>query len=73
MKDKILKIYKEKSDYVIERTNQFNHTTKRRFATTEGVKEALDHFINSGIIHEYKIIVEDEKLLRLVVHHIGEN
>jgi hypothetical protein len=51
--DKTIKIYKENGEFVIEIINEFNHATKRIFATEEGLKEGLD--VYHSVIHEYEI------------------
>jgi len=55
---KKLSIYKENDEYVIERTNEFNHATKRFFLTESGLFEGLDTY--KDIIDEYQLNVSED-------------
>ena len=66
---KILKIYKENGEFVIERVNQFDHATKRYFATEEGLKEGLDTY--QLVISEYELEVSED-LWALVINHLNK-
>jgi hypothetical protein len=55
---KQLKIYKESGEYVIERVNEFNHTTKRFFATEEGLLGGLQAY--QPVLSEYDIQVSED-------------
>jgi len=58
MVEKTLKIYKENNEFVVERINQFNHATKRRYLTENGLKEALKAY--KPVLSEYDIDASDE-------------
>lgn len=55
---KQLKIFKESGEYVIERVNEFNHSTKRFFITEEGLLEGLQAY--QPVISEYDVQVSEE-------------
>lgn len=65
-----LRIYEEKNQFVIERINQFNHSSKQFFDTDEEVKEALTHYVTSSELEKYDIEIEDNKIWSLVVNHL---
>jgi hypothetical protein len=65
---KILKIYKENGEFVIERVNEFDHATKRFFITEEGLKEGLDAYYS--VIDEYEIEASRD-VWTLVVNHLN--
>lgn len=65
---KILKIYKENCDYVIERVNEFNHSEKRFFATETGLKEGLD--VYKPVMDEYEIEASGS-VWSLVINHLN--
>jgi hypothetical protein len=52
---KKLKIYEEEDCLILERTNQFNHATKRYFISQEGLVEALNEY---PTLSEYEIECE---------------
>lgn len=60
---KKLKIYRENGEYVIERVNQFGHSTKRFFITEAGLIEGIEAY--NPVISEYEIEL-DEHLWRIV-------
>lgn len=66
---KTLKVYKENDEFVIERVNEFNHSTKRFFITEEGLKEGIDAY--HAVIDEYEIQVVKE-LQTLVIKHLNK-
>lgn len=66
---KKLKVYKENGEFVIERVNEFNHATKRRFITEEGLKDGLDAY--HPVISEYEI-EPSEDVRTLVINHLNE-
>lgn len=70
MVEKTLKIYKENDDFVIERINQFKHTSKRRFITEEGFKEALHAY--KSVLDEYDIQASGETW-PLVINYLGSS
>ncbi|WP_456275068.1 hypothetical protein [Bacillus sp. AK031] len=55
---KKLSIYKENGEFVIERTNEFNHATKRLFASEEGLKDGIQAYMD--FLDEYELNVSDE-------------
>lgn len=65
---KKLLVYKENDEFVIERVNEFNHSTKHYFITEEGLKEGLDAY--DPVIHEYALEVSKE-LWAMVINHLG--
>jgi len=66
---KTLKIYKENGEFVIEKINQFNHSTKRYFVTEEGLKEGLESYI--PVMSEYEIEAVDD-VWAIVINHLTE-
>lgn len=54
---------------MIERVNEFNHATKRFFATENGLKEGLDAYHH--VIDEYKIEASDD-VWALVINHLSK-
>lgn len=58
MANKILKIYKEDGDFVVERVNQFNWATKRSFMSEDGLREGLNAYWL--VMDEYKLDVSEE-------------
>lgn len=66
---KTLKIYMENGEYIIERVNEFNHATKRFFATEEGLKEGLDIYL--PVIDEYQLEASED-VWALVINHISK-
>ena len=68
MKEKTLRIYKKNGEYVIEKINEFNHSTKRFFITVAGLLEALDVYANDTIEAYYLEVSED--LERKVSNHL---
>lgn len=67
--EKKLEIYKEDGEFVIRRTNEFNHATKRYFITEEGLKEGLDAY--EPVMHEYELEVSND-LWALVINHLNK-
>jgi hypothetical protein len=65
---KELSIYKENDEFVIERTNEFNHTTKRVFASVDGLFEGLEAY--KDIMDQYKLDVSSE-LWAMVINYIS--
>lgn len=65
---KVLKIYKEDNDFIIERINEFNHATKRYYKTEEGLKEGIDSYI--PVLEEYEIKATDS-VWPLVINHLN--
>lgn len=57
---KKLWIYKEKDEFLLERTNGFNHATKRIFTTEDGLLEYLDIFVQNHDIDEYELDIPPE-------------
>jgi hypothetical protein len=57
---KKLKIYKHNGEYVIERVNQFNHSTKRFFITEVGLIEGIEAYM--PVIGEYEIELSEDLL-----------
>jgi hypothetical protein len=55
---KKLKIYEEKGEFVFERINEFDHSTKCFFATKEGLTEYVESFKEAQDMSEYKIEVD---------------
>lgn len=55
---KKLSIYKQNDEFVIERTNQFNHATKRFFTSEEGLKEGIQAYMD--FLDEYELNVSNE-------------
>lgn len=55
---KKLFVYMENKEFVIERVNEFNHSTKRFFITENGLFEGLE--VYKPIISEYEIQFSDE-------------
>lgn len=55
---KKLSIYKENEEFVIKRTNEFNHATKRLFISEEGLKEGLQAY--RSVMDEYELEVSKE-------------
>jgi hypothetical protein len=55
---KQLKIFKDSGEYVIERINEFNHSTKRSFITEEGLLDGLQAY--QSVISEYDVQVSEE-------------
>lgn len=56
---KKLQIYKENGEFVFERVNQFNDTTKRSFfISEEGLKEGLQAY--QPVISEYELEVSED-------------
>lgn len=51
---KRLKIYKDEGEFVIERINEFNHATKRRFISEQGLLEGLDAY-SSDELSKYEL------------------
>ncbi|ETI67258.1 hypothetical protein [Neobacillus vireti] len=56
---KKLKIYKDKDEFVIERVNQFNHSTKRFFISEQGLIEGLEVYTLKDI-SQYEIQASHE-------------
>lgn len=63
---KKLKIYKA-DDFVIERVNEFGHSTKRFFITENGLLEGLDAY--KPVMTDYQLEVS-ESLHGLVMNHL---
>lgn len=55
---KKLSIYKENEKFVIERTDEFNHATKRFFTSEEGLKEGIQAY--QPVLDEYELEVSEE-------------
>lgn len=55
---KKLKIYRYNGEYVIERVNQFNHSTKRFFITEAGLIEGIEAYL--PVIGEYEIEMSED-------------
>lgn len=68
--EKRLEIYKENEDYVIERINEFNHASKKRYSKA-GLIEALENYKVHGNLEEYDIQISDE-LWSLVVNTLAK-
>jgi hypothetical protein len=56
---KKLRIYKDYNEFVIERINEFNHSTKRCFITENGLKEGLEAYSQDDL-SQYDIQVSPE-------------
>ncbi|OXT15211.1 hypothetical protein B9K06_22120 [Bacillus sp. OG2] len=67
---KRLKVFKENGEFVVERVNEFNHSTKRFFITEEGLKEGLDAYL--PVLREYQIEISED-LQPLVKSHLNIN
>lgn len=65
---KKLRIYKENEEFVIERVNEFNHATKRKFISENGLLEGLLAY--QPVIDEYELEVSDE-LWALVINYLN--
>ncbi len=70
MTDKTIKVYKENDEFVLERINQFNHSTKRTFITENGLLEGLEQY--RYVLDEYEIEVSDD-LWGKVINHLHQN
>lgn len=57
---KKLIIYKENNEFVLERVNQFNHSTKRFFISKEGLFEALGAY--GANLEDYELEVKNGEL-----------
>lgn len=55
---KKLKIYKQNGEFVIERVNEFNHSTKRFFVTEQGLIEGIEAY--GPVIREYEIEMSED-------------
>lgn len=61
---KELKIFQDEESFVIERTNEFGHATKRFFKTKESLLEGLKDYGETGEIKKgYRIQVTDKELM----------
>ncbi|KAB2331564.1 hypothetical protein F7731_18460 [Cytobacillus depressus] len=56
---KTKKIYKDKDEFVIQRVNQFNHSTKRIFISEQGLIEGLEAYSQFDL-SQYDIQVSPE-------------
>lgn len=56
---KTKKIYKDKDEFVIQRVNQFNHSTKRIFINEQGLIEGLEAYSQFDL-SQYDIQVSPE-------------
>jgi hypothetical protein len=70
MKEKTLRIYKKNDEFVLERVNEFNHSTKRFFITEAGLLEALDGYA-ADKLEAYRLDVS-ENLRTLLANHLGQ-
>lgn len=68
--EKVLKVYKDNDDYVLERINQFGHAFKKRFSKA-GLIEALQQYKTTGELEEYDIQAADD-VLTLVINTLSE-
>lgn len=67
---KQLSIYRnEEKEIVLERENEFGHTSKRFFDSEKGLLEALKFYISSGEIDKYELSVSKE-FWSLVIKHL---
>jgi hypothetical protein len=66
---KKLKVYKQDGEFVIERVNEFNHSTKRFFITEEGLKEGLDAY--HPVMDQYEIEASED-MWALVINYLGQ-
>lgn len=67
---KKLLIYKEDSQFVIERVNEFNHATKRFFISESGLFEGLKSY--NSVIDEYELEISDD-LWAKVINFLNSN
>ncbi|MRN07813.1 hypothetical protein EAI26_10725 [Lactobacillus sp. 0.1XD8-4] len=67
---KKLLIYKQKSHFIIERVNQFNHATKRYFISEQGLKEGLLAYHRNNELDQYELEVSED-LFALVTKMIN--
>jgi hypothetical protein len=67
---KKLLIYKADGDFVIERVNEFNHSSKSQFISEQGLLEGLQTY--QTVIDEYQLEVSDE-LWVLVINFLGSS
>jgi len=65
---KTLKIFKDYNEFVIERINEFNHSTKRRFISEQGLLEGLEAYSQADL-SQYDIQVSPE-LWALVLNQL---
>ena len=63
---KKLKIYMEQGEFVLERINQFDHATKRKFISEKGLIEALESYPD---LSEYEIET-DASLWAIVINAV---
>lgn len=64
---KKLLIYKFDGDFIVEKINEFDHSTKRHFETEEGLSECLSSY--KDVLYEYEIKVS-EGLRAIVVNYL---
>lgn len=67
---KKMEVYKENEDYIIERTNEFNHAFKKRYSKA-GFIEALQHYKTHGKLEDYDIEASEE-VWALVVNTLAK-
>ena len=59
--EKRLEIYQdsEKGHYVIERVNEFSHSTKRFYENMEELYDGIDTYKDMKDVDDYEIVVTD--------------
>lgn len=70
MSEKVLKIYKENDDYVMERINEFNAAFKRHYSKA-GLIEALQEYKTLGELEKYDIQASNE-VWALVINTLSQ-
>ncbi|WP_017473867.1 hypothetical protein [Amphibacillus jilinensis] len=54
-------IYRDKQgDYILERVNQFDHSTRHCFATVEGLKDRLEYYKSIGLLDTHDLIFDED-------------
>lgn len=69
---KKLKVYKQDNDFVLERINEFNHSTKRVFATEYGLLEGLEAYGASFDEYNVQIDLESKYIKNMIVKEVKE-
>ena len=72
---KRLEIYQdsEKAHYVIERVNEFSHSTKRFYENMEELYDGIDTYKDMKDVDDYEIVVTDNSLYSKIIRYMGFN
>ena len=72
---KRLEIYQdsEKGHYVIERVNEFSHSTKRFYENMEELYDGIDTYKDMKDVDDYEIVVTDNSLYSKIIRYMGFN